>query len=95
MLNDISVLIGCEMCADGWTMDEERGCLDINECAILPAVCPHSQFCVNSDGGYKCLECDSACDGCTGDGPDMCVKCAAGYVLQDNMCTSMSHTISL
>lgn len=31
--------------------------------------------------------CDQACDGCHGDGPDMCTKCATGYVLHDNICT--------
>lgn len=31
-------------------------------------------------------ECDKACDGCNGDGPDMCNKCAEGYVMDQNMC---------
>ncbi|KAH7974097.1 hypothetical protein HPB49_009838 [Dermacentor silvarum] len=30
--------------------------------------------------------CDFACDGCTGDGPDHCVKCAKSYVLKDKTC---------
>lgn len=79
---------GCEKCAKGWIMDNEKGCLDINECASSTPVCRPSQFCINSDGSYKCLECDRSCEGCTGDGPDMCIRCAAGYILKDNMCTS-------
>lgn len=31
-------------------------------------------------------ECDKSCDGCSGDGPDMCDKCADGYVFQDPVC---------
>jgi len=30
--------------------------------------------------------CDKSCDGCYGDGPDMCEKCAAGYILIDKLC---------
>ncbi|KAG7196483.1 hypothetical protein KM043_000032 [Ampulex compressa] len=32
------------------------------------------------------IDCDKACDGCTGDGPDMCLKCADGYHKQNNLC---------
>lgn len=32
------------------------------------------------------LECDRSCDGCTGDGPDLCEQCASGYELRDGMC---------
>lgn len=35
------------------------------------------------------LECDRACEGCTGDGPDLCDKCAEGYELRDGMCTGI------
>lgn len=34
------------------------------------------------------LGCDKACNGCTGDGPDMCIKCAEGYHKSDNLCIS-------
>lgn len=32
------------------------------------------------------LDCDRSCKGCTGDGPDMCKRCAKGYTLVNNMC---------
>lgn len=30
--------------------------------------------------------CDRACESCQGDGPDMCDKCAEGYIMKDNVC---------
>lgn len=38
---------------------------------------------------YFISECDRACEGCTGDGPDLCDKCAEGYELRDGMCTGI------
>ena len=39
--------------------------------------------------------CDKSCDGCNGDGPDMCDKCAEGYLYNEEkgMCIgeSMIH----
>ncbi|CAG2114041.1 unnamed protein product, partial [Medioppia subpectinata] len=37
---------------------------------------------------HKCREfkCDKACDGCNGDGPDSCLKCAQNHVLKDGIC---------
>jgi len=32
--------------------------------------------------------CDKACNGCSGDGPDMCIKCTEGYNKKDNLCIS-------
>lgn len=34
------------------------------------------------------LDCDSACNGCNGDGPDMCIKCADDHEKKDNVCIS-------
>nr|XP_045583789.1 cysteine-rich with EGF-like domain protein 2 isoform X3 [Procambarus clarkii] len=76
----------CVACKAGWLMDTEKGCLDVNECAFNKSPCKRSQFCVNNEGTYTCLECDKACNGCTGDGPDMCEKCAEGHVLDKDMC---------
>lgn len=78
---------GCEVCADGYHYSVEFGCIDLDECieSIYPP-CKLGTFCVNTIGSYRCVECDRSCYGCTGDGPDMCVKCAEGYVLQDGLC---------
>lgn len=87
-MNNLKFLIlGCVKCKEGWIMNKENTCLDVNECAGSHSPCKKNQFCVNSEGSFKCLDCDRACVGCTGDGPDMCTQCAAGYVLVDNMCT--------
>lgn len=76
----------CEACAEGWYMVDKQGCFDINECLKGDKFCSENQFCVNKEGGYACLGCDKACNGCTGDGPDMCIKCAEGYSKKDNLC---------
>lgn len=36
------------------------------------------------------LECDRSCDQCSGDGPDLCNKCAEGYELRNGLCTGKS-----
>ncbi|GIY32918.1 cysteine-rich with EGF-like domain protein 2-A [Caerostris darwini] len=76
---------GCEVCADGYQYSSELGCMDFNEC-LENNPCKHDTFCVNTIGSYRCVECDKSCDGCTGDGPDMCDACASGYTFQDPLC---------
>jgi len=56
----------------------EHGCTDIDECAVSRP-CAGNKFCVNTEGAYKCVACDKSCNGCQGDGPDTCLKCAEGY----------------
>ncbi|KAH8329125.1 hypothetical protein KR074_004083 [Drosophila pseudoananassae] len=82
----------CRKCKDGWRMDTESGCVDINECVEQqrPNACREQQFCVNNEGSFTCLECDRSCNGCDGDGPDMCKKCADGYQLKDGKCHDLS-----
>ncbi|XP_039491441.1 cysteine-rich with EGF-like domain protein 2 isoform X1 [Drosophila santomea] len=82
----------CRKCKKGWSMDSEAGCVDINECLEQqrPNSCRPQQFCVNNEGSFSCLECDRSCDGCDGDGPDMCKKCADGYELRDGKCHDIS-----
>lgn len=78
---------GCRVCKKGWIMSPENGgCIDDDECATAKDNCKISQFCVNNEGSYSCLECDKSCDGCEGDGPDLCKKCADGYELRDGLC---------
>ncbi|CAL1276430.1 unnamed protein product [Larinioides sclopetarius] len=78
---------GCEVCADGYQYSVELGCIDSNECIEMsPHPCKHGTFCVNTIGSYRCVECDKSCDGCKGDGPDMCEKCAKGYTFQEPLC---------
>lgn len=45
----------CVACKEGWLMDTEKGCQDVNECATDKSPCKRSQFCVNNDGSYTCL----------------------------------------
>lgn len=79
--------VGCRVCKQGWIMQPDLGgCIDIDECATDKHKCTKNQFCVNSEGSFKCLECDKSCDGCTGDGPDLCNECTDGYELRDGLC---------
>ena len=78
----------CLNCKPGWKLANENpkyGCVDINEC-IEEGACQSNQFCVNNEGSYSCLECDKSCNGCNGDGPDECIKCAEGFELKDGLC---------
>ncbi|XP_072935300.1 protein disulfide isomerase Creld1-like isoform X2 [Epargyreus clarus] len=77
----------CVACNPGFTFDVDEGCLDINECDDV-SKCKHNEFCLNSLGSYKCMECDKSCDGCHSDGPDMCRKCAKGYTKKGELCLS-------
>lgn len=80
----------CESCKEGYmeNKDRDRGCTDVNECLMGKSPCSTLQFCVNTDGSYKCLDCHESCLGCTGDGPDECINCAAEYRKKDNICVS-------
>ncbi|XP_044741782.1 cysteine-rich with EGF-like domain protein 2 [Chrysoperla carnea] len=80
---------GCDECSTGW-YHSDKGCIDINECVKQPDICERNQFCVNSPGSYKCLNCDPSCETCSGDGPDMCDKCASGYRMENNFCIEKS-----
>lgn len=78
---------GCLACKIGYRMDAEHGCMDMNECSIDDhGPCGSNQFCVNNDGSYSCLDCDRACNGCDGDGPDNCFSCSKGYFMNEQMC---------
>ncbi|XP_026477458.1 cysteine-rich with EGF-like domain protein 2 [Ctenocephalides felis] len=81
---------GCKDCNKGWFMNKDGGCMDINECVEVKNPCKVNEFCVNNEGSFSCLSCDKACKGCSGDGPDMCEKCAEGYELKDNICVDVS-----
>ncbi|XP_031769622.2 cysteine-rich with EGF-like domain protein 2 isoform X2 [Galleria mellonella] len=75
----------CVACKPGFIFDSDEGCLDINECDE-PNKCTKDQFCLNSIGSFACMNCDKSCNGCHGDGPDMCRKCAKGYSKKGEFC---------
>ncbi|XP_026323426.1 cysteine-rich with EGF-like domain protein 2 isoform X2 [Hyposmocoma kahamanoa] len=75
----------CDVCKIGFILDSEEGCMDINECEDRKR-CKKGEFCLNSLGSYKCVDCDKSCDGCHGDGPDMCTKCAKEFSLKGEFC---------
>lgn len=77
----------CAACKPGYVFDSDEGCLDVNECDD-PKQCTKDQYCLNSIGSYKCEACDRSCEGCHGDGPDMCRKCAKGYSKKGELCIS-------
>lgn len=82
----------CLACRKGYLFNTEFGCLDIDECTEATkskqALCHENEFCVNTEGSYKCSKCDQACQSCHGDGPDSCEVCAEGYVKNDQVCIS-------
>ncbi|GAB0095505.1 cysteine-rich with EGF-like domain protein 2 [Sergentomyia squamirostris] len=80
----------CNSCAKGWATlsgGEKQGCIDVNECLEVRNACQRNQFCVNTEGSHTCINCDRSCNGCSGDGPDLCNTCADGYELRDGLCT--------
>lgn len=82
----------CDACADGWRRNQDNECVDIDECAEASPKrrCKLNQWCVNKAGSYECMACDPSCAGCTGDGPDLCIRCGDGYELSGDMCVD-SH----
>ena len=46
---------GCLACNDGWIMDTELGCNDVDECIMNREICPSNAFCVNSPGSHTCI----------------------------------------
>jgi len=60
-------------------MNTEHGCLDIDECQVGKECEGQNKFCVNTEGSFKCMDCDKACNGCESDGPDNCFECAKGF----------------
>lgn len=87
--------LGCEVCAKGFEWAPGFGCADIDECIRSQnRICGPNTFCVNTIGSHFCYECDRACRGCHGDGPDMCLKCADNYKLdQAGNCVALRKTI--
>lgn len=91
--------MNCTVCRDGYHKNEQEGCVDINECDVgLDAdgqpgrVCKGNTYCVNTDGSYKCADCDNACSGCIGRGPEMCLACAPGFRRDDDyVCRSQEQ----
>lgn len=77
---------GCEACNDGWLHHPELGCQDIDECLSDSGACPSAQFCVNTEGSYRCIDCHSSCASCYGDAPDECIQCKEGYTRRGNLC---------
>lgn len=78
----------CLACKNGYVLHTEYGCHDIDECANEKALCRSNEFCVNTEGSYKCTKCDQSCQSCHGDGPDSCEECADGYVKNGEVCIS-------
>lgn len=81
---------GCENCKDGWMNNKDRGCTDVNECLMGKSPCSPSQFCVNTEGSYQCMDCHQSCLGCTGDSPDECINCASGFRRKDKLCVNVN-----
>ncbi|XP_071508883.1 protein disulfide isomerase Creld2-like [Diadema antillarum] len=75
---------GCKKCKAGWLWSDEEGCQDVDECKAEEQPCEPEEFCENTQGSFKCVVCDKACDQCLGEGSDHCVKCKSGYAMDDD-----------
>lgn len=82
----IRILPDCDKCKKGWEWSAEQGCVDKNECLAERRPCKRGEFCQNMEGSYSCIACDTSCESCYGDGPDMCDSCKEGYNMKDNVC---------
>ncbi|XP_029989325.1 cysteine-rich with EGF-like domain protein 1 [Sphaeramia orbicularis] len=80
----------CEECKGGWILHNGT-CVDIDECGTELDKCPPSSFCVNTEGSFKCKDCDPACVGCMGSGPARCRKCADGYRVTGSKCLDIDE----
>jgi hypothetical protein len=73
----------CLACKVGFIMHADYGCDDIDECRGNPKLCNTDQYCVNLEGGHRCMNCDTACKKCTAEGSENCIECAEGYLRSD------------
>jgi len=72
----------CVECMDGFEFNDEKHCVDVNECSSDP--CPDNHWCLNSSGSYRCNKCSESCKGCTKSGSMNCKECADGHILKDD-----------
>ncbi|XP_050302551.1 cysteine-rich with EGF-like domain protein 2 [Anthonomus grandis grandis] len=77
---------GCIKCKIGFMQNKDRACRDVNECIMGKDTCKSTEFCVNTEGSYKCMKCHDSCLSCKGDAPDECIECAEGYRRKGNLC---------
>ncbi|KAK2157627.1 hypothetical protein LSH36_188g10000 [Paralvinella palmiformis] len=69
----------CDSCKEGWLLDEDGYCQDINECEQDTSPCDKDSHCINTEGSFKCSTCHYTCNGCIGPGADNCKECKVGY----------------
>ncbi|XP_075893276.1 protein disulfide isomerase CRELD1-like isoform X2 [Nelusetta ayraudi] len=48
-------------------------------------------YCLNTEGSFKCRDCDQACVGCMGSGAARCRKCAPGYTFMGSKCLDVDE----
>ncbi|XP_073229092.1 cysteine-rich with EGF-like domain protein 2 isoform X1 [Porites lutea] len=82
---------GCIECAKGYTMTEDEGCKDVDECSENSTICENGKFCDNAPGSFACRVCHSACETCIGEGASGCTKCSSGYKMADNECKDVDE----
>lgn len=92
----------CTECRSGYYIHETNGCVDFDECQHNKDVngnsisCGDDEYCVNTDGSYRCASCHVACKGCVDYGSDMCFECASGYEFDDDkICRSRAEMMGL
>ncbi|XP_028407866.1 cysteine-rich with EGF-like domain protein 2-B isoform X2 [Dendronephthya gigantea] len=81
----------CLACKTGYTMIENEGCKDDDECSDGKVTCEDGKYCSNNPGSYACLECDKACSQCAGPGTEKCSACNSGFELTDKGCEDVDE----
>ena len=59
---------------------------DLNECKLRTDNCTSEQYCTNTAGSFKCIDCHKSCQGCTGSSSAKCMSCAEGFYQDDETC---------
>ena len=85
---DIDECIAANTCTKQQFCVNTEGSFNCLGKLVVRQVVQTGKICYNN----VCItECDKSCDGCDGDGPDMCKECADGFELRDGLCTGKLH----
>uniref|UniRef100_A0A9J7XFY4 Fibulin 2 n=1 Tax=Cyprinus carpio carpio TaxID=630221 RepID=A0A9J7XFY4_CYPCA len=68
-----------EMCDEGFILNQNRDCVDVNECVINTHTCQANERCVNTVGGFVC---------------ERQISCSSGYQLRNGVCEDIDECVT-